>query len=108
MTNDGRMEMTGVITDFSKDIFKIQVCEQDGGTLVTCRLSGKMRQNKINLAVGDHVRIEVSPYDVTMGRITFRLSGRQVEREPAVRREWAPSAEKKRKIRRVPREQEPE
>lgn len=103
-----RMEMTGVITDFSKDIFKVQVSEQDGGQMVTCRLSGKMRQNKINLAVGDHVRVEVSPYDITMGRITFRLSGRQVEREPAVRREYQPPAEKKRKIRRIPREQEPE
>jgi len=105
---DGRMEMTGVVTDFSKDIFKVQVSEQDGGQLVTCRLSGKMRQNKINLAVGDHVRIEVSPYDITMGRITFRLSGRQqVEQGPSVRREYSPP-EKKRKIRRIPREQEPE
>ena len=102
-----RMEMTGVITEFSKDIFKVQVCEQDGGQLVTCRLSGKMRQNKINLAVGDAVKIEVSPYDITMGRITFRLSGRQQQSEQStVRREYAP--EKKRKIRRVPREQEPE
>lgn len=103
------MEMTGVITEFSKDIFKVQVSEQDGGQLVTCRLSGKMRQNKINLAVGDHVRVEVSPYDTTMGRITFRLSGRQQQGEqPAGRREYSPPSEKKRKIRRVPREQEME
>lgn len=103
-----RMEMTGVITEFSKDIFKVQACEEDGGQLVTAKLSGKMRQNKINLAVGDAVKIEVSPYDITMGRITFRLSGRQQDAGPSVRREYSPPAEKKRKIRRRPREQEPE
>ena len=71
---DGRMEMTGVVTDFSKDIFKVQVSEQDGGQLVTCRLSGKMRQNKINVEKGDRVRVKVSVYDMTNGFIVARLN----------------------------------
>lgn len=98
--------MSGVITEFSKDIFKVQVCDEDGGQLVKAKLSGKMRQNKINLAVGDAVRVEVSPYDITMGRITFRLSGHQQQDVPQIRHEYSPPAEKKRKIRRIPREQE--
>ena len=41
---------------------------------ITCYTSGKMRQFKIKMIVGDKVRVEVSPYDLSKGRITFRLS----------------------------------
>jgi translation initiation factor IF-1 len=40
---------------------------------ITCYTSGKMRQFKIKMIVGDKVRVEVSPYDLSKGRITFRL-----------------------------------
>ncbi|MBI4779131.1 translation initiation factor IF-1, partial [Candidatus Falkowbacteria bacterium] len=36
-------------------------------------LSGKMRMNKIRLLPGDRVRVQISPYDLTKGRITYRL-----------------------------------
>ncbi len=39
---------------------------------ITARLSGKMRMNKIKVLQGDDVKIEMSPYDMTKGRITFR------------------------------------
>jgi translation initiation factor IF-1 len=39
---------------------------------IRCYLSGKMRQNKINILIGDKVSIEMSPYDMTQGRITYR------------------------------------
>jgi translation initiation factor IF-1 len=42
--------------------------------VVTAKLSGKMRQNKIDLQVGDRVKLEVSPYDTSMGRNTFRIN----------------------------------
>ena len=67
-----RMEMVGVILDHSRDIFRVQVEGTD--QVVTAKLSGKMRQNKIDLQVGDRVKLEVSPYDTSMGRITFRIN----------------------------------
>jgi len=67
-----RMELVGVVLDHSRDIFRIKVEGTD--QIVTAKLSGKMRQNKIDLQVGDRVRLEVSPYDTSMGRITFRIS----------------------------------
>ena len=41
---------------------------------VVAHLSGKMRINRIRLSVGDRVKIELAPYDLTKGRIVFRLS----------------------------------
>jgi len=40
---------------------------------ITCYTSGKMRQFKIKMIQGDMVRVEMSPYDLSKGRITFRL-----------------------------------
>jgi len=40
---------------------------------ILAHLSGRMRMNKIRLAVGDRVKIQISPYDLSKGRITFRL-----------------------------------
>jgi len=45
----------------------------DGGNEILAHLSGKMRMNKIRLLPGDKVKIEISPYDLTKGRITYRL-----------------------------------
>lgn len=67
-----RMEMVGVVLDHSRDIFRVRVEGTD--QVVTAKLSGKMRQNKIDLQVGDRVKLEVSPYDTSMGRITFRIN----------------------------------
>jgi translation initiation factor IF-1 len=39
---------------------------------ILAHISGKMRLNKINILVGDRVTVEVSPYDITQGRITYR------------------------------------
>jgi translation initiation factor IF-1 len=45
----------------------------ENGHEILCHLSGKMRMNKIKLLPGDRVKIEMSPYDLTKGRITYRL-----------------------------------
>ena len=47
--------------------------ELDNGQQILCHLSGKMRMHRIRLTPGDEVQVEVSPYDLTKGRITFRL-----------------------------------
>jgi translation initiation factor IF-1 len=44
-----------------------------GGNEILAHLSGKMRMHKIRLLPGDRVRLEISPYDLTKGRITYRL-----------------------------------
>jgi len=46
--------------------------ELENGRIVLAHISGKMRQNFIRISLGDKVTVEVSPYDLTKGRITFR------------------------------------
>ncbi len=45
----------------------------ENGQMMHCHLSGKMRMNRIRLTPGDEVQVEISPYDLTKGRITYRL-----------------------------------
>jgi translation initiation factor IF-1 len=47
--------------------------ELDGGHVVLAKLAGRMRRNYIRVNPGDRVKVEVSPYDLTRGRITYRL-----------------------------------
>ena len=44
----------------------------DQGAMILGHISGKMRQNKIQILLGDNVRVEMSPYDLTKGRIVYR------------------------------------
>ena len=48
-------------------------CDLDNGYNVLCVISGKMRRNFIKVLEGDRVKIEMSPYDLTRGRIVSRL-----------------------------------
>lgn len=45
----------------------------ENGQMILCHLSGKLRMNRIRLTPGDEVQVEISPYDLTKGRITYRL-----------------------------------
>jgi translation initiation factor IF-1 len=49
------------------------VVELDIGGEVTARIGGKMRKHYIRIIPGDRVKVEISPYDLTKGRITFRI-----------------------------------
>jgi len=44
----------------------------ENGHIVTCHISGRMRKNYIRILDGDKVRVELTPYDLSKGRITFR------------------------------------
>lgn len=46
------------------------------GSLIIATISGRMRKFNINILLNDHVEVEMSPYDLTKGRITFRHKGR--------------------------------
>lgn len=47
--------------------------ELNNGYILRCTISGKMRINNIQLILGDRVKVEMSPYDLTKGRISFRI-----------------------------------
>lgn len=70
MAHKGSFEVEGIVKEsLPNTLFRVEV---EGG-LVLCHLSGKMRMNYIKILPGDKVRIEMTPYDKTKGRITRRL-----------------------------------
>ncbi len=69
---EGEIELEGVVTAvLAGTMFRVRV---EGGHEFLAHISGKMRKRFIRLIVGDKVRIEVSPYDMSKARITFRLN----------------------------------
>jgi translation initiation factor IF-1 len=65
-----KIEVDGeVVEALPSTMFRVQI---EGGHDVLAKISGKMRKHYIRLAPGDRVRVELSPYDLTRGRITFR------------------------------------
>ena len=61
---------TGVVTEEVRGAFRVKLDEVELNVL--CRLAGKMRKNRIRVIPGDHGKVELSPYDLERGRITFR------------------------------------
>ncbi len=71
--SDDKLEFEGEVVDSSKGQFRVQVNNSDNvNVMVLCTLSGKIRQNSIRILTGDKVRIEVSMYDTSKGRIVHR------------------------------------
>ncbi len=75
MAKEDKIEVMGTITEALKGT-KFRV-ELDNGHEVTAYLSGKMRRYYIRVLLGDRVKIELSPYDLERGRITYRYKRRQ-------------------------------
>ncbi len=70
MAKQSSIEQDGTITEaLSNAMFR---CELENGHEIIAHISGKMRMNYIKILPGDKVRIEMSPYDLTKGRITYR------------------------------------
>jgi len=62
--------MEGTIVEtLPNTLFRVKL---DNGHVVTAHISGKMRKNYIRILTGDKVTIQLTPYDLTKGRITFR------------------------------------
>lgn len=77
MVHQGMLEVDGVVLEnLPNTLFRVRLPDlpgrQAGERIVLCHLSGKMRINYIKILPGDKVRIEMTPYDQTKGRITFR------------------------------------
>lgn len=72
MAKQDAIKMTGLITDaLGNSMFRVELDNVDSE--IICHISGKMRQNYIRIMPGDKVEVEMSPYDLTKGRITRRL-----------------------------------
>ncbi len=70
MAKEESIEMEGKVTDcLPNTVFRVEL---ENGHTVTAHISGKMRKNYIRILVGDTVKVELTPYDLSKGRITFR------------------------------------
>ncbi|WP_413206899.1 translation initiation factor IF-1 [Rhodospirillum sp. A1_3_36] len=83
MAKEELIEMDGVVTDVLPDSrFKVQL---DNGHEVMAYSAGKMKKHRIRIMVGDRVDMEMTPYDLTKARITYRhkVGGPPVGAPPA-------------------------
>lgn len=70
MAKQSSIEQDGVIVEaLSNAMFRVEL---ENGHVIISHISGKMRMNYIKILPGDKVRIEMSPYDLTKGRIVYR------------------------------------
>ena len=70
MAKSDAIEMEGVIVDtLPNTMFRVEL---ENGHIVTAHISGKMRKNYIRILTGDNVKVELTPYDLSKGRIVYR------------------------------------
>lgn len=70
MAKSDHIEMNGVVTEtLPNTMFRVEL---ENGHVVTAHISGRMRKNYIRILKGDDVTVEITPYDLSKGRITFR------------------------------------
>ena len=70
MPKQSSIEKEGtIIEELSNAMFRVEL---DNGHVIIAHISGKMRMHYIRILPGDKVRVEMSPYDLTKGRISFR------------------------------------
>ncbi len=70
MAKEDQIEMQGTVVEtLPNTMFRVKL---ENGHLVTAHISGKIRKHYIRILTGDTVTVELTPYDLTKGRITFR------------------------------------
>ncbi len=75
MSKDDVIEVEGTVTEkLPNAMFRVEL---ENGHMITAHLSGKLRKNFIRIIPGDSVKIEMSTYDLTKGRITWRGKARK-------------------------------
>ncbi len=71
MAKDDVIEMEGAVTEtLPNTMFRVKL---ENGHIVTAHISGRMRKHYIRILTGDRVKVEMTPYDLTKARITFRM-----------------------------------
>ncbi|GIS85990.1 MAG: translation initiation factor IF-1 [Gammaproteobacteria bacterium] len=72
MAKEEAIQMNGVVKEtLPNTIFRVEL---ENGHMITAHISGKMRKNYIRILTGDKVIVDISPYDLSKGRIVFRES----------------------------------
>lgn len=75
MAKEDHIEMNGVVVDsLPNTMFKVKL---ENGHVVTAHISGRMRKHYIRILTGDQVKVELTPYDLSRGRIVYRDSGKK-------------------------------
>jgi len=70
MAKEDNIELEGLVVEtLPNTTFKVKL---ENDHIITAHISGKMRKNYIRILTGDKVKVEMSPYDLTKGRITSR------------------------------------
>jgi len=70
MAKEEQIQLSGTVIDtLPNTMFRVEL---ENGHVVMAHISGKMRKNYIRILTGDKVKVELSPYDLSKGRITFR------------------------------------
>jgi translation initiation factor IF-1 len=70
MAKEEHIEMEGTVTDtLPNTMFRVEL---ENGHVVTAHISGKMRKHYIRILTGDKVTVQLTPYDLSKGRIVFR------------------------------------
>ena len=70
MAKEEAIQMNGVVKEtLPNNVFRVEL---ENGHVITAHISGKMRKNYIRILTGDKVLVEISPYDLSKGRIVFR------------------------------------
>jgi len=70
MAKEEAIQMNGVVKEtLPNTVFRVEL---ENGHIITAHISGKMRKNYIRILTGDKVIVEISPYDLSKGRIIFR------------------------------------
>lgn len=70
MAKEESLEFEGEVVDtLPNTTFRVKL---ENGHVITAHISGKMRKNYIKILTGDKVKVEMTPYDLSKGRITFR------------------------------------
>ena len=70
MAKEDVIEMEGIVTEtLPNTMFRVEL---ESGHVVTAHISGRMRKHYIRILTGDTVTVELTPYDLSKGRITFR------------------------------------
>lgn len=81
MAKEESIEMGGTVIDsLPNTTFKVQL---ESGHIVNAHISGRMRKNYIRILTGDKVIVELTPYDLTRGRIIYRDAGKKRSPEEA-------------------------
>jgi translation initiation factor IF-1 len=70
--NSDKVKLTGVVTNVNNSIIFVEVQHGERRFNITAYPGGKLRKNSIMITLGDTVDVEVSPYDLTRGRIVYR------------------------------------